>query len=100
MGSQAKNNLQICFHASSSRRNERSGGGGDLGGERSGRQASFSSPALIKTFKVNSRSVHVHTKILQFAKKGVSVQTLPPVKLTSRPLSLLSFSRVYTVKQS
>lgn len=99
MGLQANNNLQICFHASSSRRNERGGRGGDLGGGRSGRQAPFSSPALIKTFKVNSRSVHVNTKILQFAKKGVSVQTLPPVKLTSFPFSLLSFSRVYTMNQ-
>lgn len=62
MGSQAKNNLQICLHASSNRRKERGGGGGgDVVGEGSGSKASFSSTALIRTFKVNLRSVSVHT---------------------------------------
>lgn len=62
MGLQAKNNLQICFHASANRRKERGGGGGeDVGG----RQVSFSSTALTRTFKVNLRSVSVHAEDLE-----------------------------------
>lgn len=55
MGSQAKNNLQICLRARANRWKERGGGGEEVGG----RWASFSSTALIRTFRVNCRSVSV-----------------------------------------
>lgn len=97
MGSQAKNNLQICFHASANRRKERDGGGG---GDVGGRRASFSSTALTRTFKVNLRSVSVHAEFRE-KKKFVSLQTRHPLRemMSAMPFSELDFCRIGTVDQ-